>query len=144
MCQYSTNGNPAVGVRESDPSWVTQSDTATVDVNGHTYDIALRFQRIYHPFTLSLKKFSFDRYTGTHTAKNYSSLVQFKNPENLAKEGSFLVRAEAASGTPTTTLTRVPPRVSSRVGSRACPSRLVTGVRTASDLPRSNRARLTT
>lgn len=28
--------NPAAGVRDSDPSWVTQSDTATVDVNGHT------------------------------------------------------------------------------------------------------------
>jgi ABC-type transport system involved in cytochrome c biogenesis permease subunit len=58
-----------------------------VDVNGHTYDIALRFQRIYHPFTLSLKKFSFDRYTGTHTAKNYSSLVQFKDPDrNIDRE----------------------------------------------------------
>ncbi len=58
-----------------------------VDVGGRKYDIALRFQRIYHPFTLSLKKFSFDRYTGTHTAKNYSSLVQFKDPErNIERE----------------------------------------------------------
>ena len=58
-----------------------------VEVGGHTYDIALRFQRIYHPFTLELKKFSFDRYTGTHTAKNYSSLVQFKDPDrNIDRE----------------------------------------------------------
>ncbi len=51
-----------------------------VKVDGRTYDIALRFKRIYHPFTLTLKKFSFDRYTGTNTAKNYSSLVEFKDP----------------------------------------------------------------
>ena len=58
-----------------------------VEVGGHTYDIALRFQRIYHPFTLTLKKFSFDRYTGTNTAKNYSSLVQFKDPaRNIDRE----------------------------------------------------------
>jgi ABC-type transport system involved in cytochrome c biogenesis permease subunit len=58
-----------------------------VDVGGHTYDIALRFQRIYQPFTLTLKKFSFDRYTGTNTAKNYSSLVQFQDPaRNIDRE----------------------------------------------------------
>ena len=27
-----------------------------VEVGGHTYDIVLRFQRIYHPFTLALEK----------------------------------------------------------------------------------------
>jgi len=58
-----------------------------VDVDGHTYDIVLRFQRIYHPFSLALKKFSFDRYTGTNTAKNYSSLVEFKDPaRNIDRE----------------------------------------------------------
>jgi ABC-type transport system involved in cytochrome c biogenesis permease subunit len=53
-----------------------------VEVDGHTYDMALRFQRIYHPFSVTLKKFSFDRYTGTNTPKNYSSLVEFKDPSH--------------------------------------------------------------
>jgi ABC-type transport system involved in cytochrome c biogenesis permease subunit len=58
-----------------------------VEIDGHTYDIVLRFQRIYHPFTLALKKFSFDRYVGTNEAKNYSSLVQFKDPDhNIDRE----------------------------------------------------------
>ncbi|HVT27699.1 MAG TPA: cytochrome c biogenesis protein CcsA [Lacipirellulaceae bacterium] len=61
-----------------------------VKVDGHTYDIALRFKRIYHPYTLTLKKFSFDKYTGTNTAKNYSSLVEFKDPaHNIDRE--FLI-----------------------------------------------------
>jgi len=58
-----------------------------VEIDGHKYDLALRFKRIYHPFTLTLKEFKFDRYTGTNTAKNYSSLVEFKDPSrNIDRE----------------------------------------------------------
>jgi ABC-type transport system involved in cytochrome c biogenesis permease subunit len=58
-----------------------------IEVDGKKYDLALRFKRIYHPFTLSLKQFKFDRYTGTNTAKNYSSLVEFKEPSrNIDRE----------------------------------------------------------
>jgi ABC-type transport system involved in cytochrome c biogenesis permease subunit len=51
-----------------------------VEVDGHKYDLALRFNRIYHPFSVALKDFRYDRYTGTNTAKNYSSDVTFKDP----------------------------------------------------------------
>ncbi len=51
-----------------------------VDVDGHTYDIALRYEHVYWPFTLSLVDFRFDRYTGTNKAKNFSSLVQLRDP----------------------------------------------------------------
>ena len=44
------------------------------------YDFALRFKRSYYPYSLTLKDFRFDRYVGTNTAKNYSSLVQLKDP----------------------------------------------------------------
>jgi ABC-type transport system involved in cytochrome c biogenesis permease subunit len=58
-----------------------------VEVDGKTYDVALRFKRIYHPFSLTLKEFRFDRYTGTNTAKNFSSLVEFKDPQhNIDRE----------------------------------------------------------
>jgi ABC-type transport system involved in cytochrome c biogenesis permease subunit len=53
-----------------------------VEVDGHNYDVALRYKRIYHPFTVTLKDFRFDRYAGTNTAKNYSSLVVFKDPQH--------------------------------------------------------------
>jgi ABC-type transport system involved in cytochrome c biogenesis permease subunit len=58
-----------------------------VEVDGRTYDMELRFKRIYHPFTVTLKDFRFDRYPGTNKPKNYSSLVEFKDPEhNIDRE----------------------------------------------------------
>jgi ABC-type transport system involved in cytochrome c biogenesis permease subunit len=53
-----------------------------IQVDGHAYDLGLRFKRTYYPFSLMLEKFRFDRYTGTSTAKNYSSQVQLKDPVN--------------------------------------------------------------
>jgi len=58
-----------------------------VEVDGRTYEVALRFKRNYHPFSLKLKDFNFDRYTGTNTAKNFSSLVDFKDSRhNIDRE----------------------------------------------------------
>jgi ABC-type transport system involved in cytochrome c biogenesis permease subunit len=54
----------------------------TVEVGGRKYNLSLRFKRIYYPFSLMLKDFRFDRYTGTNTAKNYSSEVQLIDPRN--------------------------------------------------------------
>jgi ABC-type transport system involved in cytochrome c biogenesis permease subunit len=52
-----------------------------------TCDIALRFKRDYLPYTLTLKDFRFDRYVGTNTPKNYSSLVQLRDPgQNVDRE----------------------------------------------------------
>ena len=31
-----------------------------VEVDGHTYDISLRFKRIYHPYSVTLKQFALD------------------------------------------------------------------------------------
>ncbi len=51
-----------------------------IEVDGRRYDVGLRFKRLEYPFSLHLKDFRFDRYTGTNTAKNYSSLVQLVDP----------------------------------------------------------------
>ena len=51
-------------------------DTQTVQADGKNYEIALRFKRYYKPYSLALKDFRFDRYTGTEMARNFSSLVQ--------------------------------------------------------------------
>ncbi len=39
---------------------------------GHDWKIALRFVRRYQPYSLTLLKFSHDRYAGTDIPKNFS------------------------------------------------------------------------
>ena len=42
----------------------------------------MRPERFYKPFSLTLLKFSHDKYTGTNIPKNFSSLVQLKDPKH--------------------------------------------------------------
>lgn len=48
---------------------------------GRTYRIMLRAARAYYPFTLTLLKFSHDRYPGTEIPKNFSSKLHLKTPD---------------------------------------------------------------
>ena len=58
-----------------------------IGVGAPSCDLALRFQRSYYPYSLTLNDFRFDRYVGTNTPKNYSSLVQLKDPaQNVDRE----------------------------------------------------------
>jgi len=50
-------------------------------LEGHTWQIALRPQRTYFPFSLTLLKFSHDRYAGTDIPKNFSSRLHLKTSE---------------------------------------------------------------
>ena len=52
----------------------------TVTVGGKTYELSLRFTRYYKPFRLHLDDFTFDRYPGTDTPKNYASQIQLEDP----------------------------------------------------------------
>lgn len=52
-----------------------------VTVDGKKYDLSLRPKRYYKPYTIYLKKFTFDRYLGTQTAKNYSSDLIIKDED---------------------------------------------------------------
>jgi hypothetical protein len=47
---------------------------------GRTWQIALRSKRSYQPFSLTLLKFSHDRYAGTEIPKNFSSRLHLKTP----------------------------------------------------------------
>ncbi|HEV2328968.1 MAG TPA: cytochrome c biogenesis protein ResB [Verrucomicrobiae bacterium] len=49
--------------------------------NGRTYEMALRPQRFYMPFSLKLLQFHHDNYPGTDIPKNFSSRVRVRNPE---------------------------------------------------------------
>jgi len=48
---------------------------------GRTWTITMRARRIYEPFSLTLLKFSFDRYAGTEIPKNFSSKVHLTTPD---------------------------------------------------------------
>ncbi len=49
-------------------------------LDGKTYQIELRYRRVYKPYSVRLIDFRFDRYPGTTKPKNYSSLVRFADP----------------------------------------------------------------
>jgi hypothetical protein len=51
-----------------------------VSVDGKTYDVTLRFQRTYKPYTIHLLEFRHDKYVGTEIAKNFSSRVRLVDP----------------------------------------------------------------
>jgi hypothetical protein len=58
--------------------WLTAPQQ--VEVAGRRHEIALRFERGYRPYTLSLIDFRHDRFVGTEVARNFSSLVRLSDP----------------------------------------------------------------
>ncbi len=50
-------------------------------VDGKDYEISLRSQRTYRPFTLHLLEFRHDVFQATNTPRNFSSLVHLKDPQ---------------------------------------------------------------
>ena len=57
---------------------------------GRTWRIGLRLERAYHPFSLTLLKFSHDRYAGTEIPKNFSSRLHLKT-ENGRDDRDVLI-----------------------------------------------------
>jgi len=58
-------------------TWLNTPQPVVVD--GRRYDISLRFERHYKPYSLSLVDFRHDRFVGTETARNFSSLVRLRD-----------------------------------------------------------------
>lgn len=53
----------------------------TFDYGGHSWRLALRAERAYKPFSLTLLKFTHDVYLGTDIPKNYSSRLRLTTPD---------------------------------------------------------------
>ncbi len=51
-----------------------------VELDGKTYEVALRFQREYKPYSVKLDDVRADMYLGTNTPKNYSSDIRLNDP----------------------------------------------------------------
>ncbi len=61
----------------ADPRFPPQS----FEYAGRTWKIAFRFERSYKPYSLTLLKFSHDRYAGTEIPKNFSSRIRLNSPD---------------------------------------------------------------
>jgi hypothetical protein len=59
--------------------WLEQPQT--LKVGGHTYQLELRPERFYLPFSLRLIKFHHDVYEGTDIPKNFSSQLLLNRPD---------------------------------------------------------------
>lgn len=62
-------------------SLIPEAQVQSVQVGDRTYQLALRYERTYKPYSLHLIDFAHDRYLGTDTPKNYSSRVRLMDPE---------------------------------------------------------------
>jgi hypothetical protein len=60
--------------------WLDQPQSFTY--NGRSYELLLRQERYYLPFSLHLIEFRHDKYPGTDIPKNFSSRVRLQNLEN--------------------------------------------------------------
>ena len=64
-------------------TWLVAPQLAvqSFEYGGRTWKIALRFARHYHPYTLTLLKFTHDRYPGTEIPRNFSSRLRLTTPD---------------------------------------------------------------
>ena len=58
------------------------TEPQTFPYQGHTWSLALRPRRYYQPFSITLLRFSHDRYAGTDIPKNFSSRVRLQSADN--------------------------------------------------------------
>ena len=64
----------------ADPMLARLNDEQPVVVDGKTYHVQLRYQRIYEPYTIKLIDFTHDRHVGTDNAKNFASRIRLIDP----------------------------------------------------------------
>jgi hypothetical protein len=57
------------------------SQPQSIQVNGKTYEFALRQERIWMPYSLTLRKATHSVYPGTDIPKDFRSRVQLQNPK---------------------------------------------------------------
>lgn len=73
-----------IGPEGSLGTWLVSEmlvDPQTFTYQGRTWSIALRLQRNYKPYSLTLVEFSHDRYAGTEIPKNFSSRIRLTTPD---------------------------------------------------------------
>lgn len=72
-----------VGPKGSLGTWLVSSfldEAQPVTVGDKTYQVAMRFERYYKPYSIELLDFTHEKYKGTEIPKNFASRVRVKNP----------------------------------------------------------------
>ncbi len=59
-----------------------QLNPESLPLGEQTWEISLRFKRVPKRYSIQLLDFRFDRYVGTNTPKNFSSLVRLRDPSH--------------------------------------------------------------
>ncbi|MFA7345059.1 MAG: cytochrome c biogenesis protein ResB [Terrimicrobiaceae bacterium] len=76
---------PASDPRQSLGTWLVSGQLGapqTVSCEGKTWRLAMRPARYYKPYSLTLRKFSHERYPGTEIPKNFASHAVLTDPEH--------------------------------------------------------------
>jgi len=71
-----------VGTEGSQGTWLVSpllGMPQTFTYQGRTWELALRFKRYYRPFSLTLIKFTHEKYAGTEIPKNFASRVRLQS-----------------------------------------------------------------
>lgn len=61
-------------------SLAPQDEPQEIDIDGKPYRVALRYKRVYKPYSVTLLDFKHDVYLGTNMPKNFSSQIRLVDP----------------------------------------------------------------
>jgi hypothetical protein len=70
-----------LGVWLASLSFYLMNKTQTLEIDGKSYELSLRFKRTYKPYTIYLSKFTHDKYVGTPTPKDFRAHIRLVDPE---------------------------------------------------------------
>ncbi|HSI10185.1 MAG: cytochrome c biogenesis protein ResB [Rariglobus sp.] len=71
-------------------STMMQKQPQTFDYAGRTWRLVMRFERAYKPYSLTLLKFSHDRYMGTDIPKNFASKVRLHSEDGTTDREALI------------------------------------------------------
>jgi ResB-like family len=71
-------------------STMMQKQPQTFDYAGRTWHLVMRFERAYKPYSLTLLKFSHDRYMGTDIPKNFASKVRLHSADGTTDREALI------------------------------------------------------
>ena len=88
LIEIVPSGSTAGALNDSLGTWLVSEALGASQVfssGGRTWQITLRPTRYYKPYSVTLQKFTHERYPGTEIPKNFASKITLKDPERGLK-----------------------------------------------------------
>jgi hypothetical protein len=88
LIEIVPTGSTVVGLNDSLGTWLVSEALGASQAfssGGRTWQITLRPTRYYQPYSVTLQKFTHERYPGTEIPKNFASKITLKDPERALK-----------------------------------------------------------